>query len=174
MPKEPCYKRYLENVEKNKSDILSQTRKLNQERGSGFIYKLEDAELLGDNDSVPRYCTFSEMNSIGISIKKMEYNPDTEFLAVYIDSLSEKLYGPFRIVSTSESKRNTTDDDIIAKPVFSWKGSSLVCSNPFCWQTNSLKKCGRCLVTVYCSTDCQKEHWPSHIHDCRQDRVFIE
>ena len=33
---------------------------------------------------------------------------------------------------------------------------------------SALTKCSRCLVAVYCSTECQKQDWPEHKRDCKQ------
>ena len=33
-------------------------------------------------------------------------------------------------------------------------------------QTESMKRCGACLITTYCSRECQKSDWKRHKKDC--------
>lgn len=40
------------------------------------------------------------------------------------------------------------------------------CGN--CGSEEALKKCARCLETVYCSKDCQTKHWQLHKETCRK------
>lgn len=40
-----------------------------------------------------------------------------------------------------------------------------------CAECHSIKhvtRCGRCLDIFYCSVPCQKNHWPSHKHNCKE------
>ena len=38
------------------------------------------------------------------------------------------------------------------------------CAN--CNKTKKLKKCARCTIVYYCSTECQKSHWKTHKPNC--------
>ncbi|KAI9141644.1 hypothetical protein BKA69DRAFT_386027 [Paraphysoderma sedebokerense] len=42
------------------------------------------------------------------------------------------------------------------------------CGKPKCDNGKSLKSCSRCLMTMYCSRDCQKNHWREHKKDCKK------
>ncbi|KAI0774669.1 hypothetical protein BD413DRAFT_535572 [Trametes elegans] len=42
---------------------------------------------------------------------------------------------------------------------------------PYCdMPAAKLSRCSGCKKAVYCSKECQKEHWPSHIFDCQPGR----
>lgn len=40
------------------------------------------------------------------------------------------------------------------------------CANLDCLKSNCIKRCSRCREVFYCSSDCQKEHWTMHKHNC--------
>jgi len=46
------------------------------------------------------------------------------------------------------------------------------CANPSCTevevQVKQFKKCSRCNAVAYCSTNCQKEQWPTHRARCHK------
>lgn len=42
----------------------------------------------------------------------------------------------------------------------------MYCANCFTNPSTKMKKCGDCLEVVYCSVDCQFEHWPLHKPEC--------
>mmetsp|Transcript_13469 Transcript_13469/g.27547 ORF Transcript_13469/g.27547 Transcript_13469/m.27547 type:complete len:472 (-) Transcript_13469:15-1430(-) len=47
------------------------------------------------------------------------------------------------------------------------------CSNPGCARPGDTnKRCGKCLVSCYCSRECQVAHWKSHKAQCRLNRSF--
>eukprot|EP00058_Branchiostoma_floridae_P002846 XP_002588334.1 hypothetical protein BRAFLDRAFT_81473 [Branchiostoma floridae] len=60
------------------------------------------------------------------------------------------------------------------------KTKLLRCCNPKCGKpgyrsTGTLKLCGRCKLTRYCSRDCQKQHWSvGHKKCCGNDAYSIE
>eukprot|EP00058_Branchiostoma_floridae_P001101 XP_002586589.1 hypothetical protein BRAFLDRAFT_106184 [Branchiostoma floridae] len=60
------------------------------------------------------------------------------------------------------------------------KSKLLRCCNPKCGKpgyrkTGTLKLCGRCKLTRYCSRDCQKQHWSvGHKKCCGHDLCSIE
>lgn len=37
-----------------------------------------------------------------------------------------------------------------------------------CGKSESLRKCQNCMVTAYCSKQCQRAHWPQHKPACKQ------
>jgi len=44
------------------------------------------------------------------------------------------------------------------------------CYNPSCGNTSlqTLKRCSRCQVVLYCSVSCQRSHWPLHKKKCKK------
>lgn len=36
-----------------------------------------------------------------------------------------------------------------------------------CAKTGEMRSCGRCRLTRYCSTECQRQHWPEHKERCK-------
>lgn len=43
-----------------------------------------------------------------------------------------------------------------------------ICAAPGCGATRGLKCCAGCCVVRYCSTECQRKHWPAHGGECRR------
>ena len=43
----------------------------------------------------------------------------------------------------------------------------------FCGRHEQRSKCARCLVTYYCNSDCQHNHWPIHRRQCNYERPNI-
>ena len=179
----PKYSDFLQKIELCKNDILFQAKAYAKEQGDGFIYIFESEDLDDDNDKKTlRYCSFQEMKTLGIEVKTVAYDKNTQFLVVYIDGFSEKLYGPFvmSVVTLDDhhgdqkQKRDEKQHPLLSLQTLSTtKKTPFVCANPLCWQTDNLLKCGRCFISVYCSIDCQKAHWPEHIHECRFDRNVL-
>lgn len=53
------------------------------------------------------------------------------------------------------------------RKVFGLKNNQ-ACDNPDCCDIDGSKKrrCGRCQITQYCSSECQKQHWAVHKSKC--------
>lgn len=40
-----------------------------------------------------------------------------------------------------------------------------------CWEEQThMSTCGRCRTVLYCSTECQKKHWPIHKLTCNKEQ----
>ncbi|KAL3140515.1 hypothetical protein ABBQ32_005097 [Trebouxia sp. C0010 RCD-2024] len=37
-----------------------------------------------------------------------------------------------------------------------------------CGKPGAVKRCSKCRLSTYCSSQCQKEHWPAHKRECKQ------
>eukprot|EP00466_Bigelowiella_natans_P001286 jgi/Bigna1/41036/e_gw1.49.85.1 len=52
------------------------------------------------------------------------------------------------------------------------------CSNPACTKVEAKKQefrgCGSCRRLVYCSPDCQKQHWPMHKNNCKKIKAMLK
>ena len=48
--------------------------------------------------------------------------------------------------------------------------NSLTCSHCKDYFTVATLKCGGCLITRYCSRECQKKSWPAHKKDCGKQK----
>ncbi|XP_078601023.1 poly [ADP-ribose] polymerase tankyrase-2-like isoform X1 [Branchiostoma floridae x Branchiostoma japonicum] len=77
--------------------------------------------------------------------------------------------------------RNVVDSDESIKMVQEAAKTRLLrCCNPKCGKpgyrsTGTLKLCGRCKLTRYCSRDCQKQHWSvGHKKCCGHDAYSVE
>ncbi|KAJ5189293.1 hypothetical protein N7491_005621 [Penicillium cf. griseofulvum] len=54
--------------------------------------------------------------------------------------------------------------DKLLNPAFCANNINSPCSNKTSKANNA---CSRCFLVVYCSKECQKEHWPTHKEDCK-------
>ena len=48
------------------------------------------------------------------------------------------------------------------------------CDNPECQVKTQTKACTGCFQNMYCSRDCQKEHWPDHKPNCKIRRMNLQ
>ncbi|OEL14493.1 Histone-lysine N-methyltransferase ASHR1 [Dichanthelium oligosanthes] len=64
---------------------------------------------------------------------------------------------------------------ISQEPYVSTPNKSLVGSScDHCFASRNLRKCSVCRVTWYCSSDCQKNEWKLHQHECRVMAALTE
>lgn len=158
------YNQVLDTIQKNKKDILIQARENARSQGYGVIYCFAD-------DPDIRYCTFSDLRDLGIYINEIEYDKDSSFVFLFVDSKNTKVIGPILIFVDGQTDHDRPHPLLNETKLAMLKKPSFTCTNALCWQTGKLYKCGRCFVAVYCSKECQLSDWITHMYDCRPDRI---
>ena len=64
-------------------------------------------------------------------------------------------------------------EEVIETPPSAPPPLPLLCARVGCDNLGSLgKRCGKCLVACYCCVECQREHWPAHKKQCKENRKF--
>jgi len=74
------------------------------------------------------------------------------------------------LLSTATEVAFTEDTADIAMTILRATGASKKVTLPECancsTEDDTLRKCGRCKLVVYCGTECQRQHWKAHKKDC--------
>lgn len=94
---------------------------------------------------------------------KWAFKPDTKSGGGELEKLADLLDDNFQI---SKEKQNNprihSGRSKLSVQVLHPEGKHCI----VCKQINDLKQCGTCHKVRYCSTACQKKHWPEHKKHC--------
>lgn len=111
-----------------------------------FVSKLKEQKISKSNFQA-RLDLFREMNELDLDALKVPWSAETkEDVESIMNSLSPSNF------------------------IQRWNDRNLSCHNSVdvCSNTENLQQCSRCKVALYCSAECQQNHWPDHQPICKQ------
>jgi len=129
------------------ADILKQRMEVNDPK---MLIQGTGENFVGDHQV--------NLYELGIIIHPFEYETIVEALFVLMHCVSALV----EEYKEEILKISMTSEESVAKAIFQCQS---------CGSKENIKKCRQCMTVWYCSTDCQKKHWPKHRDFCKQFKV---